>query len=120
MRVRVLVLVAVMGLAVSAGSFAATKTTGPGFHVNVLVTIDDQGMFVHDQAQMPRGAIVTFDVYNGGKKLHGYAVLGKQTGAIKPKKWAHFTVTLLTEGASPMGAPSTRAPGSMGSSPFSE
>ncbi len=111
MRVRGLVIAAAAGLAVSAGSFAATKTTGPGFHVNVLVTIDDRGMYVHDQAQMARGAIVTFDVYNGGKKLHGYAVLGKQTGPIKPKKWAHFTVTLLTRGRFANGSPLDKGPG---------
>jgi hypothetical protein len=110
MRVRVLILAAAAGLAVSAGSSAATQTTGPGYHVNVLVTIDDRGLYVHDQAQMARGAIVTFDVYNGGKKLHSYGLLGKQTGAIKPKKWAHFTVTLLTRGRFPNGSTLDKGP----------
>ena len=104
MRFRVLMLAAVAGLAVPAGSSAATKTTGPGYHLSVLVTINDRGLIVHDQAQVARGSIVTFQVFNAGTKLHSYGVLGKQTGPIKPKHWARFTVTMLTRGRFPDGS----------------
>jgi hypothetical protein len=75
-----------------------------------MVVVNDHGLFVYDQAQMPRGAIVTFQVFNSGKKRHGYALLGRQTGAIKPRHWRHFTITLLTRGRFPDGSPFDKGP----------
>ena len=111
MKARALVLAAAAGLTISAGSLAAPKTTGPGQRLNILVTITDKGLFVGDQATMYRGAIITFNVFNGGKKPHGYSVLGKSTGKIKPHKWGKFTVTLLTRGRFPDGSPYDKGPG---------
>ena len=99
-----------VGLMIAAGSVAGVKTTGPGQRVTIAVVVNDRGLFVYDQAQMARGAIVTFQVFNSGKKTHGYSLLGKQTGPIKPKHWRHFTVTLLTRGRFPDGSPFDKGP----------
>jgi plastocyanin len=111
MKMRAFALAAVAALTFSAASVAAPKTTGPGQHVNILVTMDDKGLFVRDQATMARGAIVTFLAYNGGKKTHNFALLGKKTKLIKPGKWGRFTVTLLTRGRFPLGSTVDKGPG---------
>jgi len=93
------VLLAVAALASAAPAFA---TTGPGQRVNVTVLIDEKNGFrMTDQARMYRGAIVTFQVYNNGTKPHNFALLGRKTKLIKPRKWGKFTVTLLTRGRFP-------------------
>jgi len=105
MKARALALAALAGLTISAEAAATAKTTGPGQRVTILVVVNDKQLAVYDQAQMARGAIVTFQVFNGGKKVHGYSLLGKKTGPIKPRHWKHFTVTLLTRGRFPDGSP---------------
>ena len=110
MKTRALFLAILAGLMVVAGSAAAVKTTGPGQRVTIMVVVSDRGLFVYDQAQMARGAIVTFQVFNSGKKKHGYSLLGRQTGPIKPRHWRHFTVTLLTRGRFPDGSPFDKGP----------
>lgn len=110
MKTAGLVVAAVAALTFAAGSQAATRTTGPGQHVTIMVVVKDSGLFVYDQAEMARGAIVTFQVFNAGKKLHAYSVLGKQTGPIKSRHWRHFTVTLLTRGRFPDGSPLDKGP----------
>jgi hypothetical protein len=110
MKARALVLAAFAGLTFSASSLAAPATTGAGQRLHILVTLTDKGLFVGDQAQMYRGSIITFNVYNAGKKAHGYTVLGKSTGKIKPRKWGKFTVTLLTRGRYPDGSPFDKGP----------
>ncbi len=108
--VRALLLVILASLAVAAGATAAVKTTGPGQRVTIMVVVSDRGLFVYDQAQMARGAIVTFQVFNSGKKIHGYSLLGRHTGAIKPRHWRHFTVPLLTRGRFADGSPFDKGP----------
>jgi hypothetical protein len=111
MKVRSLALAAVAALTFSAASVAAPATTGPGQHVNILVKLTDKGLFVYDQATMARGAIVTFQAFNIGKKPHNFTLLGKKTRTIKPGKWGHFTVTLLTRGRFPCGSTLDKGPG---------
>jgi hypothetical protein len=95
----ILVLSIATALALAAPAFA---TTGPGQRVNITVTIyEKDGFRITDQARMFRGAIVTFQVYNNGTKLHNFTLLGKKTRMIKPRKWGKFTVTLLTRGRFP-------------------
>ncbi|MBV8396298.1 MAG: hypothetical protein JO064_08575 [Actinobacteria bacterium] len=110
MKTRALIAAAFAVTALSAGAVAANATTGPGQRVNILVIVNDKHLFVYDQAQMARGAIATFQVFNSGKKTHGYSLLGKQTGPIKPKHWKHFTVILLTRGRFPDGSPFDKGP----------
>lgn len=98
-------------LAFSGASVASPKTTGAGQRATILVTLTDKALFVYDQAQMARGAIVTFQAYNAGKKPHNFSLLGKKTANIKPKHWGHFTVTLLTRGRFPCGSTIDHGPG---------
>src|SRR5207237_9720209 len=100
MKVHMLVAV-VAALTFSAASLAGPKTTGPGQHVTISVTITDREIVVYDQAQMARGAIVTFLAFNDGKKVHDFSLLGKTTQAIKPRHWGRITITLLTRGRFP-------------------
>jgi hypothetical protein len=109
-KLKAVFLAILASLIVVAGSVAGVKTTGPGQRVTIMVVVNDHGLFVYDQAQMARGAIVTFQVFNSGKKTHGYSLLGRQTGAIKPRHWRHFTVPLLTRGRFPDGSPFDKGP----------
>src|SRR4051794_37732336 len=111
MKVRPVVLAVTAALALPAAALGSPKTTGPGQRVTILVTMTDKALFVRDQAQMARGAIVTFQVYNGGKKLHNFSLLGKKTKNIRPGKWGKMTVTLLTRGRFPLGSTLDRGPG---------
>ncbi len=110
MKLKTFLVASLAGLMLAADSAAGVKTTGPGQRVTIMVVVSDHGLFVYDQAQMARGAIVTFQVFNSGKKTHGYSVLGRQTGAIKSRHWRHFTVTLLTRGRFPDGSPFDKGP----------
>jgi plastocyanin len=110
-------LILVVGALLAVAVPAALATTGPGQRVNVTVLIDEKNGFrISDQAEMARGAIVTFQVYNNGKKAHNFTLLGKKTKTIKPRKWARFTVTLLTRGRFPFK--STLDKGKLGFSGF--
>jgi hypothetical protein len=109
-KARALALATLAAASVPSAAIAAPKTTGPGQRLRILVVINDRYLAVYDQAQSQRGSIVTFDVYNAGKKTHGYELLGRQTGPIKPKHWRHFTVTLLTRGRFPDGSPFDKGP----------
>jgi plastocyanin len=73
----------------------------PSKNVTVLVVIDDRGIAVHAFRQagagsgtsletltgpVPAGDLVTFNVYNRGKKLHNFTIFGKSTPTLKPGK----------------------------------
>jgi plastocyanin len=111
MKMRTFVTAALAALVLAGAALARPETTGPGQRVTILVTLTDKALFVYDQAQMARGAIVTFQAYNNGKKPHNFSLLGKKTPNIKPKHWGHFTVTLLTRGRFPCGSTIDKGPG---------
>src|SRR5439155_15109811 len=109
-KIRFLLLAAVAALAFSAASPAAPQTTGPTKKVVVLVLIDDRGISVSNWVQLetdsnggagsaplqamhgpvPRGDYLSFNVFNRGKKVHDFTILGNRTPPVKPGGTAHL------------------------------
>jgi hypothetical protein len=117
-KVRVLVLAAAAAMTFSAASLAGPKTTGPSNKVTILVLIDDKGIKVTSwvaletdsnagagaaplqsmHGPVPRGDFLSFNVFNRGKKVHNFTILGKKTPPIKPGHTAHLFTTAVTRG----------------------
>jgi hypothetical protein len=106
-------------LALAPGATAGARnappymSSAPSKSVTVLVVIDDRGMTVHKFRQsgsgsgasletldgpVPRGDLVTFNVYNRGKSLHNFAIFGKTTPALKPGKRGHLYFAVKSPG----------------------
>jgi hypothetical protein len=106
-------------LALAPGAMAATRnappymSSAPSKSVTVLVVIDDGGISIHKFRQsgsgsgasletldgpVPRGDLVTFNIYNRGKNLHNFAIFGKTTPALKPGKKGHLYFAVKTPG----------------------
>jgi hypothetical protein len=91
----------VAALAVSVPALGSSRTTAPGQHAFVGVTITDKSITVLGNSQEARGVIATFLANNLGKKPHNFTVFGKKTKVIQPGKQARFTVTLTYRGRFP-------------------
>jgi hypothetical protein len=88
-------------LAVAAPALAGSRTTAPGQHAIVGVTITDKSITVLGNSQEARGVIATFLANNLGKKPHNFTIFGKKTKTIMPGHQARFTVTLTYRGQFP-------------------
>ena len=100
-RAVALLVTLVAGLALSVPALGSSRTTAPGQHALVGVTITDKGITVLGNSQEARGVIATFLANNLGKKPHSFTVFGKKTKPIAPGKQARFTVTLTYRGQFP-------------------
>jgi hypothetical protein len=116
-KVPLLVFTAVVALVLSAASFAAVKTTGPGSRVDVYVHISDKNFIVEmltqsdykggeelymtDPTEVMRGEVARFNVLNVGKKPHNFTVFGKTTPTLKPGGKATILVPLVRRGSFP-------------------
>jgi uncharacterized cupredoxin-like copper-binding protein len=106
---------AVLALFLAALLFAAagSATTQPSKKVTIAVIIDDSKIQVQQFSQVgvgptatltamggpiPRGNYLSFNIFNNGKKVHNFTVLGKKTKAIKPKGKAHLFIVANTRG----------------------
>jgi hypothetical protein len=117
MKVRLFIFTAVAALVLSAASFAAVKTTGPGSRVDVYVHMSDkafivelltqsdykggQEMFITDPSEVMRGEVARFNVLNVSKKARTFSVFGKTTPTLKPGGKATILVPLLRRGTFP-------------------
>jgi hypothetical protein len=88
-------------LAVATPALASSRTTAPGQHAIVGVTITDKAITVLGNSQEARGVIATFLANNLGKKPHNFTIFGKKTKTIMPGHQARFTVTLTFRGQFP-------------------
>ena len=93
---------------------AAPETTAPAKTISVLVVINDakivvvpaRGSTTHGGSlgpapltgPIPRGDYVSVSILNTGKKVHDFAVFGKQTKPIKPGGKAHLVVDAIARG----------------------
>ena len=96
-------------------SFAASRTTAPGKNVLVYFVIDDQQIRyqiyretagggasdLYLEKYVLRGDYASFFVINRGKKLHGFAFMGKKFASLPPGHRAHFNRALLVRGSFP-------------------
>jgi hypothetical protein len=88
-------------------------TAAPSKSVTVLVVIDDGGITVHKFRQagagagasletlagpVPRGDLLTFNVYNRGKSAHNFTIFGKATPTLKPGRNAHLYFAVKSAG----------------------
>lgn len=82
-------------------------------NITILVLIDDGGITIHKFRQsgagssasletlegpVPRGDLVTFNVYNHGKAPHNFAIFGKTTAALKPGRATHLYFAVKAPG----------------------
>ena len=125
-RVYVKATVAVVAVSVALVSASAVRanveTTAPSNKVTVLVVIDDKGIRVNSfvqlgnetpgkdeenepssmqalQGAVPRGDLLTFNVFNRGKKVHDFTIFGKKTPPIRPGRKAHFSAQAVVRGS---------------------
>jgi hypothetical protein len=101
-------------LVLTASASATRSTTQPGTTLRVYVILTDKGIrytMFHELSTggttglIPahlgglRGEIAVFNVWNKGKRQHSFALLGKQTGALRPGRKAEFSVALVQRGS---------------------
>ena len=115
LKVPFLVFTAVVALVVSAASFAAVETTGPGSRVDVYVHITSKNfivelltqsdykggleMYITAPQEVLRGEVARFDIENVSKQRRNFSVFGKTTPTLKPGGKATIIVPLVTRGS---------------------
>jgi hypothetical protein len=112
MKVRALLVAIAAALTVSPTSLAGPTTTAPSKKATIVVVINDKGIGISkfhvmqgsgEQLEamagaVPRGDYLSFNVFNRGKKVHNFAILGKKTPPIKPGHKAHLFTTANIRG----------------------
>jgi hypothetical protein len=118
--VAVVALAAALGAQARVGTGLGLRSDVPPYmsstaskNVTVLVVIDDGGITIHKFRQagagsgasletlegpVPRGDLVTFNVYNHGKTPHNFAIFGKTTAALKPGRTTHLYFAVKAPG----------------------
>jgi hypothetical protein len=77
----------------------AAATTAPGMTVVIHVTYTGSGVTVQDQATMPRGVVVEFDIINKSSKPHNFSLLGKTSKTVSPGHQTLLTIPLVKRGS---------------------
>ena len=85
-RFRFLAVSFILGVLVLCAAVGATATTGPQRQRYVYLIITDHKITFHndDLSQLSRGSYLRFFVFNEGKMVHSFSIVGKRIAAIKP------------------------------------